>query len=97
MGDRWYDHNGTNFVVPLNPSAAAVGPLGSTAGGADDRSRGAALSSLDLPQLPEELCNVWAWIKWDAEGRPSRDRDQAEAEFQLARAAGRGLSLARAC
>ena len=45
------------------------------------------------PELPEadhtsgppaELCGVWAYIKWEADGRPSRSAADADAEYQHA-------------
>lgn len=31
--------------------------------------------------LPKNLCDKWAWIKWDHEGRPSRSEASAAAEY----------------
>ena len=26
----------------------------------------------DTPDIPRELCDTWAWVKWDCSGRPQR-------------------------
>jgi hypothetical protein len=31
-----------------------------------------AASRDDVPDVPRELCDTWAWMKWDHGGRPQR-------------------------
>ena len=34
--------------------------------------------------LPKQLCDKWAWVKWDDLGRPTRSEQQAAADYDLA-------------
>lgn len=43
-----------------------------------------AKRSQDIPAPPKELCDVWAWIKWDYSGRPNRGQAQAQLEYDNA-------------
>ncbi len=38
----------------------------------------------DIPQLPQELCGIWAYIKWELAGCPERSQHDADAEYQEA-------------
>ncbi|KAI8477159.1 MAG: R1 protein [Monoraphidium minutum] len=38
----------------------------------------------DIPDIPRELCDTWAWIKWDHGGRPQRGMAQANREYDAA-------------
>ncbi|KAF8067212.1 R1 [Scenedesmus sp. PABB004] len=35
-------------------------------------------------QLPQALCDTWAWIRWDHAGRPHRSEAQADEEYERA-------------
>lgn len=37
-----------------------------------------------MPRLPQQLCDTWAWIRWDHAGRPHRSEQQADAEYEQA-------------
>lgn len=43
-----------------------------------------AASRDDVPDVPRELCDTWAWMKWDHGGRPQRSTAQANAEYDAA-------------
>lgn len=32
--------------------------------------------------LPKQLCDTWAWIRWDYNGRPNRSEAQANEEYE---------------
>ncbi len=34
-----------------------------------------------LDQLPKDLCDKWAWVRWDQSGRPQRSDAAASAEY----------------
>jgi hypothetical protein len=38
---------------------------------------------LDIPELPQELSNIWAYIKWEASGSPHRTATEASVEYQV--------------
>lgn len=42
------------------------------------------LGPQDIPQLPQELCGIWAYIKWELAGCPERSQSDADAEYQQA-------------
>jgi len=73
-------------------SAAAAAAVASAAAAAavaatlDDES--------DLPQLTDELCDTWAWVRWDHAGRPQRS--DALAAGDGARAVSEVTALLRA-
>ena len=31
----------------------------------------------------QELCDKWAWVRWDFMGRPPRSEQQANADYEL--------------
>lgn len=35
-----------------------------------------------LPDLPGELCGIWAYIQWEEAGCPNRSQADADAEYQ---------------
>ena len=37
-----------------------------------------------LPDLPGELCGIWAYIQWEAAGCPNRSQADSDAAFQHA-------------
>ncbi|GFR47292.1 hypothetical protein Agub_g8979 [Astrephomene gubernaculifera] len=63
--NTWYDNNGSNFKVPLRADPSA--------------SASAAAAASD--PLPKELCDKWAWVRWDHSGRPERSDGAAAAEY----------------
>ncbi len=44
----------------------------------------APLQDNQLPQLPDELCGIWAYITWEAAGCPNRSQEESSREFQNA-------------
>lgn len=88
----WYDLNGTNFQIGLrgqsqDPAAVASPIAGANGNG---KSNGAAatgdlppLLPLDkVPQVPQELSGIWAYIKWEVSGCPNRSKEEADREYQ---------------
>lgn len=45
---------------------------------------GPTAAAQDIPQLPQELCGIWAYIKWELAGCPERSQSDADAEYQQA-------------
>lgn len=43
-----------------------------------------------VDQLPKELCDMWAWVRYDFAGRPPRSDDDSASEYE------RGVQV-RAC
>eukprot|EP00887_Chlorella_sp_A99_P007269 scaffold2.g7269.t1 len=78
----WYDCAGSNFHIPLRPKLVAA--LQSAAGAASRSGLPALLPPESVPQLPQELCGIWAYIKWEAAGCPNRSREEADREYQEA-------------
>ncbi len=95
---RWYDFNGDNFHVPLSldyeqqAEAARSSPKESKAAVAEP-----PLRDDQLPQLPDELCGVWAYITWEAAGCPNRSQDESSREYQNAIKVSLGPAVASSC
>jgi len=68
--NTWYDNNGTNFTVALRK------PQGST-----DSALSSTEDVMDGSVLPKDLCDRWAWVRWDQAGRPSRSEKQAAEDY----------------
>ena len=64
--NTWYDSNGSNFAARLRSAASYEG--------AEDVD-----SSM---VLPKSLCDKWAWMQWDHEGRQSRSEQSAADEYE---------------
>ncbi|KAL4422809.1 hypothetical protein ABPG75_009006 [Micractinium tetrahymenae] len=91
---QWYDLNGTNFQVALRgePEDPAAVPVAEPAAGANGNGNGnGAHATLELPvllpldrvpQLPQELCGIWAYIKWEVAGCPNRSKEEADREYE---------------
>ncbi|KAI3430517.1 hypothetical protein D9Q98_005110 [Chlorella vulgaris] len=85
--NTWYDLEGTNFQIALRspPVEAAPVPTSSPVGGAGQGEKGELppLLPLDkIPQLPQELAGIWAYIKWEVAGCPNRSKEEADREYQ---------------
>ena len=39
-------------------------------------------AELQLPDLPGELCGIWAYIQWEEAGCPNRSSADSDAEYQ---------------
>lgn len=53
-------------------------------------------AELQLPDLPGELCGIWAYIQWEEAGCPNRSSADSDAEYQKsieARAQSQSCSL----
>ncbi|RMZ55539.1 hypothetical protein APUTEX25_000122 [Auxenochlorella protothecoides] len=74
MGE-WYDLNGANFQVQLRDGGGggAAAPAGDV--------RPALLPADAVPNLPQELCGVWAYLAWERAGCPARSGAEADAEY----------------
>ena len=70
-GDRWFDFNGTNFRVPLDLSDACEVEFADVAPGGGP-----------LPEIPQKLAGIWAYVKWELAGCPERSQDAADQEFK---------------
>ncbi|KAK9862667.1 hypothetical protein WJX84_011161 [Apatococcus fuscideae] len=82
---RWYDYNGSNFHVPLsfNPGEEAEAAMSKPKESKAPATQ-APLQDNQLPQLPDELCGIWAYITWEAAGCPNRSQEESSREFQNA-------------
>lgn len=90
---EWYDLNGTNFQVALRGEPEDEVPLAEPAASTNGKNgNGKAKSAtadlppllpLDrVPQLPQELCGIWAYIKWEVAGCPNRSKEEADREYE---------------
>lgn len=34
------------------------------------------------PPLPQDLCGIWAYIKWEVAGCPNRSKEEADREYE---------------
>ena len=39
---------------------------------------------VQVPEPPNELCGIWAYIKWEAAGCPNRSGEESDREYQRA-------------
>ena len=90
----WYNFaEDANFRVPLNlseargayaagvaPALTAAAATGSAASAAPASEAPRAIPSRP-PAIPQELCGIWAYIKWEMAGCPERSQADADAEF----------------
>lgn len=37
----------------------------------------------EIDEIPSSLAGVWAYIKWEADGRPSRSQEEADEEYHV--------------
>ena len=72
----WYDFYGGNFHVPLRLA------LSSMAYDEDD-DEDVRIPDDQLPELPEELTGIWAYIKWEHDGCPNRSQQDSDNEYQM--------------
>jgi hypothetical protein len=73
-----YDLLGSNFQVPLRMA------LTSLSMDDEDMPEGTLIPDSELPELPGELCGIWAYIQWEAAGCPNRSQHESDAEYQKA-------------
>ena len=84
MSTQWllcvcrYDLFGSNFQVPLRMA------LTSLSMDDEDMPGGTLIPDSELPELPGELCGIWAYIQWEADGCPNRSQHESDAEYQKA-------------
>lgn len=72
-----YDLFGSNFQVPLR--------LALTSMTMDEEDMpGRLIPDSELPELPGELCGIWAYIQWESAGCPNRSKAESDAEYQKA-------------
>ncbi|KAG1681344.1 hypothetical protein FOA52_007392 [Chlamydomonas sp. UWO 241] len=67
--NSWYDNAGSNFAISLRP-----GHGGSMTVDEDN-------SEEEDVVLPKELCDKWAWFRWDSEGRQQGDAEQSTRQY----------------
>jgi alpha-glucan, water dikinase len=91
----WYDLQGQNFQIPLrkvnnNRSASQFSnreQQQQQQQGTDTSTTATAgvwLPLDSLPPLPQDLCGIWAYIKWEADGCPNRSKEEADNEYRNA-------------
>lgn len=73
-----YDLFGSNFQVPLRLA------LTSMSMDEADLPGGQLIPDSELPELPGELCGIWAYIQWEAAGCPNRSQAESDGEYQKA-------------
>ncbi|GAX78330.1 hypothetical protein CEUSTIGMA_g5772.t1 [Chlamydomonas eustigma] len=66
--NTWYDNNGGNFTLNLR-------------GGDSSATVTSATASSAATNFPKDLCDKWAWVRWDAKGRPSRSEAGAGQDY----------------
>jgi alpha-glucan,water dikinase len=71
----WYDLNGSNFRVPLRLALTSLAFD-------EDEDLPEAVAETELPEVPGELCGIWAYIKWEAAGCPQRSQQESDHEYQ---------------
>lgn len=72
---RRYDLNGSNFRVALRLALTSLAFD-------EDEEVPAEIAQTELPDLPGELCGIWAYIKWEVAGCPQRSQQESDAEYQ---------------
>ena len=43
-----------------------------------------AAAQVQVQEPPNELCGIWAYIKWEAAGCPNRSGEESDREYQRA-------------
>ncbi|CAG9462085.1 unnamed protein product [Pedinophyceae sp. YPF-701] len=79
--NTWYDRNGDNYEVPL-PGGET--PLHLSMTSVEQKGPVLLKPEDQIPALPDELCGVWAYIKWEQAGCPNRSQQDADHEYQVA-------------
>ena len=70
-----YDLYDSNFHVPLVAVHSA-----SVQESLDDFQ---LIPDEQLPVLPDELCGIWAYIKWESAGCPNRSQEESDKEYRV--------------
>lgn len=71
--DTWYDSYGENFHVPLQRQDKVSD---------GDQNKSRPLPENQIPDVPDNLAGVWAYIKWEASGCPHRSQEESDAEYR---------------
>lgn len=50
----------------------------------EDDIEGGLIPDSELPELPGELCGIWAYIQWESAGCPNRSQAESDAEYKKA-------------
>ena len=72
-----YDLFGSNFQVPLRLALTSMSMD-------EDDIAGGLIPDSELPELPGELCGIWAYIQWESAGCPNRSQAESDAEYKKA-------------
>ena len=72
-----YDLYGSNFQVPLRLALTSMTMD-------EEDTHGMLIPDSELPELPGELCGIWAYIQWESAGCPNRSKAESDAEYQKA-------------
>ena len=72
-----YDLFGSNFQVPLRLALTSMSMD-------EEDMQGMLIPDSELPELPGELCGIWAYIQWESAGCPNRSKAESDAEYQKA-------------
>lgn len=67
---------GANFHVPLRLALSSMAEMT-----VDDE---VFIPDEQLPDLPGELCGIWAYIQWEAANCPNRSQQDSDAAYQHA-------------
>lgn len=73
-GTRYDALGGSNFHVPLRLALSSMAEIT-----IDDE---ILIPEEQLPDLPQELCGIWAYIQWEAAGCPNRSSGDSDAAYQ---------------
>ena len=72
-----YDLFGSNFQVPLRLALTSMSMD-------EDDIAGGLIPDSELPELPGDLCGIWAYIQWESAGCPNRSQAESDAEYKKA-------------
>ena len=71
-----YDAQGSNFHVPLRLALSSMAEMT-----IDDE---VFIPPEQLPDVPGELCGIWAYLQWEAAGCPNRSGADSDHSYQQA-------------
>ena len=82
--NKWYNelHSESNFRIPLTTKAISHVQESLSSSSSSSSSSRKRLQSWEVPEIPENLCGIWAYIKWEFAGCPERSTQDADREFQ---------------
>ncbi|QDZ23333.1 alpha-glucan water dikinase [Chloropicon primus] len=82
--NEWYNcrEEGSNFTIPLGQGAEDRSSSPAAKAKSSTAAATPARRQAPIPELPADLCGIWAYIKWEHSGCPERSAVEADREFQ---------------